>query len=432
MNLVMFFGKKNNQRYNFMNSNLLKVFQKKIHSFFKPNRINHDLISAPALDTIKILKKNNYDAFIVGGAIRDILMGYKPKDFDIATNATPEQVRSAFKRSRIIGRRFKIVHVIYGREIIEVSTFRSKPRKKIEMSNGVLKDNEYGSIEEDAERRDFTINALYYDVEDKKIIDFFGGLNDIQDNQLRLIGDPKLRYKEDPIRILRAIRFSAKLKMEIHSKTLNEINNSMEFLKSVPYSRLFDEVMKFFLTGHAEESMMKFKKYNLVNIYFPSLKNNNKIFKNFLLQSLKNTDLRIKNGKSINPGFLLAVFLWRDVIELFEKYDKNFPHSSLALNKAIDNTIYKQSKIFPIQRRFSITMSEIWRLQPRFNSKSSKKIYRLLNHPRFRASYDFLLLRCQSLEISKSIGLWWTKFIESDKKNQDLLIANKKIEDIKI
>jgi poly(A) polymerase len=398
-----------------MNSNLLQVFQEKIHSFFKSKMINHDLISDSALDTVKMLKKNNYDAFIVGGAVRDILMGYKPKDFDIATNATPEQVRSIFKKSRIIGRRFRLVHVIYGREIIEVSTFRAKPLQKIQMSNGVLKDNEFGSIEEDAERRDFTINALYYDVENKNLIDFYGGLKDIQDNKLRLIGEPKLRYKEDPIRILRAIRFSAKLKMKIHSETLNEIKNSMDLLQSVPYSRLFDEVMKFFFTGHSQESMVLFKKYNLSNLYFPSLENDNKIFNDFLLQALINTDLRIKNGQSINPGFLLAVFLWRDVDELYKKCKKKFPHPSLALNKAIDDALQKQARIFPVQKRFSITMSEIWRLQPRFNSTSSKKIYRLLSHPRFRASYD-----------SKSEGLWWTNFIESNKKNQDLLITNKK------
>jgi poly(A) polymerase len=409
-----------------MNSNLLQVFQEKIHSFFKSKRINHELISDAALDTVKMLKKNNYDAFIVGGAIRDILMGFKPKDFDIATNATPEQVRTIFKKSRIIGRRFRLVHVIYGREIIEVSTFRARPLKKIQMSNGVLKDNEYGTINEDAERRDFTINALYYDIENKNIIDFYGGLRDIQNNQLRLIGEPKLRYKEDPIRILRAIRFSSKLKMEIHNKTLNEIRNSIGLLKSVPYSRLFDEVMKFFLTGHSQESMVLFKKYNLSSTYFPSLENNNKIFNDFLLQALINTDLRIKNGKSINPGFLLAVFLWDDVNELCKKYKKKFPHPSLALNKAIDEVLQKQARIFPVQKRFSITRSEIWRLQIRFNSSSSKKIYRLLNHPRFRASYDFLLLRCEALEISRSEGLWWTKFIESSKKTQDLLIANKK------
>ena len=409
-----------------MNSNLLQVFQRKIYSFFKSKKIDRNLISEQALNTLKILKKNNFEAFIVGGAIRDILMGVNPKDFDIATNATPEEVRSIFKKSLIIGRRFKLVHVIYGREIIEVSTFRAKPTQKIHMSNGVLKDNEYGTIREDAERRDFTVNALYYDVDENNLIDFYNGLKDIKKNQLRIIGNPKDRFKEDPIRILRGVRFAAKLKMEIHKETFNEIKNSLNLLKFVPYSRLFDEVMKLFITGHAQESMVLFKQFQLSNIYFPTLENNNKLFNDFLLQALKNTDLRIKNNQSINPGFLLATFLWHDVLGLWKKYNKNCPHTSLALNKAIYDSFKKQKKIFPIQKRFEVTMSEIWRLQPRFNSTSAKKIYRLYNHPRFRASYDFLLLRCQTLEISCSIGSWWTKFIESNKKNKDLLIINKK------
>ena len=409
-----------------MNSNLLQLFQKKIYSFFKSKKIKHELISYAALETLKVLQHHKYDAFIVGGAIRDILMGFKPKDFDIVTNATPEQVRLIFKKSRIIGRRFKLVHVIYGREIIEVSTFRAKPQKRIEMSNGVLKDNEYGSIEEDAERRDFTVNALYYNVEDKNLIDFYGGRKDIENNQLRLIGKPKVRFKEDPIRILRAIRFSAKLNMKIHEDTLNEIKDSLNLLKSVPYSRLFDEVMKLFLTGHAQKSMALFKKYNLCSMYFPSLENENKIYNNFLTQGLINTDFRIKNQKTVNPGFLLATFLWQDVLELWKKNKKNYPHPSLSLDKAIEDTFKKQTRIFPIQKRFSITMSEIWRLQPRFNNTSSKKIYRLLSHPRFRASYDFLLLRCQVLEVPKSVGSWWTEFIDSNKDSQDLLIKNKK------
>ena len=409
-----------------MNSNLLRVFQKKIYSFFKAKKIDSSLISKSALNTLKILKKNNFEAFIVGGAIRDILMGVSPKDFDIATNATHEEVRSIFKQSRIIGRRFKLVHVVYGREIIEVSTFRARPSRKIHMSNGVLKDNEYGTIKEDAERRDFTVNALYYDIEENNLIDFYNGLEDIKNNELKLIGKPKERFNEDPIRLLRAVRFSAKLKMDIHKETLDEIKSSLNLLKSVPYSRLFDEVMKLFITGHAQESMVLFKKFNLSKIYFPTLDNDNKLSNDFLLQALKNTDLRIKNNQSINPGFLLAVFLWNDVLELWKKNDKDFPHTSLALNKAIYDSFKKQRKIFPIQKRFVVTMSEIWRLQPRFNSTSAKKIYRLFNHPRFRASYDFLLLRCQTLEISSPIGSWWTKFIESNKKNQNLLIINKK------
>ena len=264
-----------------MNSNLLQVFQRKIYSFFKSKKIDRNLISEQALNTLKILKKNNFEAFIVGGAIRDILMGVNPKDFDIATNATPEEVRSIFKKSLIIGRRFKLVHVIYGREIIEVSTFRAKPTQKIHMSNGVLKDNEYGTIREDAERRDFTVNALYYDVDENNLIDFYNGLKDIKKNQLRIIGNPKDRFKEDPIRILRGVRFAAKLKMEIHTETFNEIKNSLNLLKFVPYSRLFDEVMKLFITGHAQESMVLFKQFQLSNIYFPTLENNNKLFNSF-------------------------------------------------------------------------------------------------------------------------------------------------------
>ena len=409
-----------------MNRDFLQVFQNKINSLFKSSKIDHKLISESALNTVEVLNRNKYEAFIVGGAIRDILMGSRPKDFDIATNATPEQVRSIFKKSRIIGRRFKLVHVIYGREIIEVSTFRAKPLQKIHMSNGVIKDNEYGSIEEDAKRRDFTINALYYNIKNKKLLDFYDGLKDIKNKKLRLIGNPKLRFEEDPIRILRAIRFSAKLKIKIHNEALNELIKSTSLLKSVPYSRLFDEIMKLFLTGHAQESMVLFEKYKLSHIYFPTLVNRNKTFDDFLSQALINTDLRIRNNQSVNPGFFLAVFLWHDVQDLSKKYNKRFAHPSLALNKAIDDVLYKQAKIFPIQKRFSITMSEIWRLQPRFKSTSTKKIYRLLNHPRFRASYDFLLLRSQVAEIPESEGVWWTKFIESNKQDQNLLINQKK------
>ncbi len=246
----------------------------------------------------------------------------------------------------------------------------------------------------------FAIGA--WNVEEKKLIDFYGGLKDIENQKLRLIGNPKLRYKEDPIRLLRAIRFAAKLKIKIDGETLSELKKSTDLLESVPYSRLFDEIMKLFLTGHAEDSMVLFKKYKLSCTYFPTLENENKTFQDFLSQALINTDLRIKNDQSVNPGFFLAVFLWHDVQKLSKKYSKNFPHPSLALNKAIDDVLYKQAKIFPIQKRFSITMSEIWRLQPRFKGTSTKKIYRLLSHPRFRASYDFMLLRCQVSEISKS------------------------------
>ena len=256
-------------------------------------KFDKKLIDKDALKVVKTLVKNGYEAYLVGGCIRDLLLGLQPKDFDIATSATPEQIHKVFKRSRIIGRRFKLVHIMFSsRKYIEVATFRAG---KVKTSNKgqVIRDNFYGSLKDDVFRRDFTVNALYYDVDENNLIDFYNGLKDIKKNQLRIIGNPKDRFKEDPIRILRGVRFAAKLKMEIHKETFNEIKNSLNLLKFVPYSRLFDEVMKLFITGHAQESMVLFKQFQLSNIYFPTLENNNKLFNDFLLQALKNTDLRI-------------------------------------------------------------------------------------------------------------------------------------------
>jgi len=405
-----------------MTGNFLKVIKKKISSYFSSEIINHDLISPFAIEVIETLINNKFDAYIVGGAIRDILIGQKPKDFDIATNATPEQVRSIFRKSRIIGRRFQIVHVIRNYETIEVSTFRSPPQNKIKMANGVFKDNEFGSINEDAARRDFTCNALYYDPVRNKLIDFYGGLKAIKKKQLNLIGDPKIRFNEDPIRILRAIRFSAKLNMPLNKSLTEHINESLSLLDNVPYSRLFDEIMKLFLTGHGVKSMNLFKKFQLAHKYFPSLLSEDSY--EFINQGLINTDYRIHNNKSINPGFLLAVFLWPDIKLAWVKNTKNL-HPSSSLNDAIDNILLKQSKIFPIQKRFAITMSEIWRLQPRFENLNPKRTYRLSGHPRFRAAYDFLLLRSLQDQALKSNASWWTNFIEADEDTKNKLIRQR-------
>ena len=360
----------------------------------------------------------------MGGAIRDILINQKPKDFDIATNATPEQVRSIFKKSRIIGRRFQIVHVIRHFETIEVSTFRSPPQNKIKMANGVFKDNEFGSIKEDAARRDFTCNALYYDPIRNKLIDFYGGVKAIQKKQLNLIGDPKIRFNEDPIRILRGLRFSAKLGIPLNKSLADHINDSVSLLENVPYSRLFDEIMKLFLTGHGVKSMDLFKKFQLAHKYFPSLLHEESY--EFINQGLINTDYRVLNNKSINPGFLLAVFLWPNIKLALNKNYKNI-HPTILLNEVIDNTLLKQSEIFPIQKRFAITMSEIWRLQPRFENLNPKRIYRLLGHPRFRAAYDFLLLRSSQDETLKINASWWTNFIEADEETKNKLIRQRNL-----
>jgi len=405
-----------------MTRNFFKVITKKIGAYFSTEKIDHKLISPFAIEIIDTLINNKYDAYIVGGAIRDILINQKPKDFDIATNATPEQVRSIFKKSRIIGRRFQIVHVFRHFETIEVSTFRSPPQNKIKMANGVFKDNEFGSIKEDAARRDFTCNALYYDPVRNKLIDFYGGVKAIQKKELNLIGDPKIRFNEDPIRILRGIRFSAKLGMPLNKSLTNNINHSVYLLDNVPYSRLFDEIMKLFLTGHGVKSMGLFKEFQLAHKYFPSLLREDSY--DFINQGLINTDYRISNNKSINPGFLLAVFLWPDVKLTWGESSKNI-HPSTALNEAIDNTLLKQSKIFPIQKRFATTMSEIWRLQPRFENLNPKRTYRLTAHPRFRAAYDFLLLRSLQDDTLKKSASWWTNFIGADEDTKNKLIQQR-------
>ena len=408
-----------------MNLVAFPQFFKKINQLISPTKINHHLISDAAIDIVLKLQENDYEAYIVGGAIRDILLDHSPKDFDIATNAKPEDIRKIFKYSRIIGRRFKLVHVIYNRETIEVSTFRTAPTEKIHMKNGILKDNEYGSMSEDIKRRDFTINALYYDPINKKLIDTFDGKGDIKKKIVRLIGDPQKRFAEDPIRVLRALRFTAKLDMGIHHDTFKHIKPSMNLLETIPHSRLFDEILKFFLTGHAKKSLIIFREYNLTKKYLPAMVSLNPSFERFVFKALDNCDQRIANNKHISPGFIFSVFLWQDVFELWKKNEANYSHSSLALNDAIDKVIIKQNKIFPIQKRFLVAMSEIWRLQIRFENLSQKKVYRLFTHPRFRAAYDFMLIRSESDQFDKNLSRWWEKFVTSDDNTRKKLIKNK-------
>ena len=408
-----------------MNLAAFPRFFKKINQLISPTRINLHLISDAAIDIVLKLQENNYEAYIVGGAIRDILLDYSPKDFDIATNAKPEDIRKIFKYSRIIGRRFKLVHVIYNRETIEVSTFRTAPTEKIHMKNGILKDNEYGSMSEDIKRRDFTINALYYDPINKKLIDSFDGKSDIKKKIVKLIGDPQKRFTEDPIRVLRALRFTAKLDMGIHHDTLKHIKPSMKLLETIPHSRLFDEILKFFLTGHAKKSLIIFREYNLTKKYLPAMDSLNPSFERFVFKALDNCDQRIANNKHISPGFIFSVFLWQDVFELWKINEAHYSHSSLALNDAIDKVIIKQNKIFPIQKRFLVAMSEIWRLQIRFENLSQKKVYRLFTHPRFRAAYDFMLIRSESDQFDKNLSRWWRKFVTSDDNTRKNLIKNK-------
>ena len=408
---------------------ILKSFFKKFKKSKKSNfeidfkKIYIIIISGHAIKTIQVLEENGFEAYLVGGAVRDLLFGIKPKDFDVVTNATPDQIHHLFRRSRLIGRRFKLVHVIYGREIIEVSTYRSQQKEILQADGSIVKDdNHYGTIEEDAVRRDFTINAMFYSPSHHKLVDFHDGLEDLNRGIIRIIGNAEQRYQEDPIRILRAFRVCAKLNMALNETSRAPIKKLVPLLHDIPHSRLFDEVIKFFLTGHALNSYRVMQDENIYSQFFLSPESELKDIDPFISNGLKNTDLRINQDKSCNPSFLFSFLLWHQVNVLWDRYKLELKHSIAGLNQAIDEVIEKQIKLFPIHKRFTITMKEIWRLQPRFENQSPKKIYRLLLHPRFRAAYDFMLLRCESNQLDKNIGIWWTSFIDADHHEKSLMV----------
>lgn len=408
---------------------ILKSFFKKFKKSKKSNfeidfkKIDISLISVHAIKTIQVLEENGFEAYLVGGAVRDLLFGIKPKDFDVVTNATPDQIHHLFRRSRLIGRRFKLVHVIYGREIIEVSTYRSQQKEILQADGSIVKDdNHYGTIEEDAVRRDFTINAMFYSPSNHKLVDFHDGLDDLNRGIIRIIGNAEQRYQEDPIRILRAFRVCAKLNMALNETSRAPIKKLVPLLHDIPHSRLFDEVIKFFLTGHALNSYRVMQDENIYSQFFLGPESELKDIDLFISNGLKNTDLRINQDKSCNPSFLFSFLLWHQVNVLWDRYKVELKHSIAGLNQAIDEVIEKQIKLFPIHKRFTITMKEIWRLQPRFENQSPKKIYRLLLHPRFRAAYDFMLLRCESNQLDKNIGIWWTSFIDADHHEKSLMV----------
>jgi len=400
-------------------------------------REHHDIsrkqLSRAALDVLYGLHKAGFEAYLVGGCLRDILIGGVPKDFDVATNATPEQVRDIFRRSRIIGRRFRIVHVMFGRDVIEVSTFRAHNRSEdddhSQSDDGlILRDNVYGSIEEDALRRDFTINALYYNIANFSLYDFVGSLDDIKRRQIRLIGDPEQRYREDPVRMLRAARFAAKLGFELADSTEKPIRPLATLLYQVPAARLFDEVLKLFLSGHGVASLAALQRYSLFEVLFPEPgkrlheKPEGAIWQALFEQACKNTDVRIAADKPVTPAFLFAVFLWPAVQKRLKKHlDHGMPFSP-ALAKAAGQVINEQCKVTTIPKRFSSVVREIWELQGRLDRRHGKRADALMEHPRFRAAYDFLLLREQAGELQPGLGEWWTQYQQADSIEKDRLI----------
>jgi poly(A) polymerase len=383
------------------------------------HKINQKHISQAALKTCDQLQKAGFQAYIVGGAVRDLLLNHPPKDFDVATNATPEQVHKVFRRSRIIGRRFRLVHVLWGHETIEVSTFRghhlSDGDAETNDSGRIIRDNVFGSIEEDSVRRDFTANALYYDPKRQEVLDFHHGVADVRAKTLRMIGDPVTRYQEDPVRMLRAVRLSAKLGLKLERSTEAPIRKLADLLEDVPPSRLFDEMLKLFLSGHAIESINALRAQQLHHGLLPLLDVvlEQPLGEKFVMLALKNTDERILSGKSSNPSFLFATLLWHEVLQAWQENQKRGEHMIPALHEAMNEVIDKQAEKMAIHNRYTATMKEIWVMQPRFEQRSGKRPYALLTNPKYRAGYDFLLLRCASGELPQELGDWWTRFADA-------------------
>ncbi len=373
----------------------------------------------------------------MGGGVRDMLLGREPKDFDIATDASPEQVRDVFRNCRLVGRRFRLAHILFGRETIEVATFRraqvadeeAEVGMEIEEGGRILRDNVYGTLEDDAWRRDFTINALYYDVQDFSVIDYAGGMQDIAAGVLRIIGDPAQRYREDPVRMLRAVRFAAKIAFRIDAASEAFIYENGHLLDDIPAARLFDEVLKLFMSGHAVQTFELLRHYYLFEFLFPLTDDSlgeeeDGMPHQLVLRALANTDARIALGKPVTPAFLYAALLWEPVRiamrPLLEQGIEELP----ALHQAANDVIEEQLRYTSLPRRFSTPMVEIWSMQLRLGSRGGRRAFRLLEHPRFRAAYDFMLLRGEVGEVEQELCDWWTEFQVVDEAGREAMVKN--------
>ena len=388
--------------------------------------INPELVSNNAIRVTQTLQQAGFKAFLVGGAVRDLLLGVKPKDFDIATNATPEQVKALFRRAFIIGRRFQIVHVMFGQDLLEVTTFRGNGSDNApkDEHGRVLRDNSFGPQHEDAARRDFTINALYYDPASQQVLDYHGGMEDIRNKLLRIIGVPEERYREDPVRMLRVVRFAAKLGFSIEQATLAPIPVMAPLIDNVPAARVFDEMLKLLMSGHALACLQQLRKEGLHHGLLPLLDVvlEQPIGMKFVTLALESTDNRIKAGKGVSPGFLFASLLWHQVLEKWTAYVAGGESPIPALHLAADDVLETQTENLALQRRIATDMRDIWAMQPRFERRAGRAPYKLLEHPRFRAGYDFLLLRCESGELDMEIGDWWTDFYAAEGGDRERLV----------
>jgi poly(A) polymerase len=383
-------------------------------------------LSHAARTVIRTLQEHGFHAFVVGGGVRDLLLGVEPKDFDVATNATPEQVKPLFRRAYIIGRRFRLVHVHVGNEVVEVSTFRAAQTGEdaTDEHGRLLSDNVYGSQAEDALRRDFTVNALYFDPATDTIWDYTGGVADVRARRLRLIGPPITRFREDPVRMLRAVRLAAKLSLAIDPKTAAPITRLAPLMSNVPPARLFDEMQKLLLSGHAVETLRSLRAHGLSHGLLPLLDMilEQPLGQRFIDAALAGTDARVREGKPLSPAFLFAALLWHEVMSAWTAAKARGERPLPALFEAMDKVLEAQAERIAIPRRFEATIKEIWALQPRFEQRSGARPFRLLEQARFRAAYDFLVLRGESGEAPADLVDWWTRFQDASAEERESML----------
>ena len=383
--------------------------------------------NAAAVRVLETLLHAGYESYLVGGAVRDLLLGREPKDFDIATAATPEQVTKLFRRSRIIGRRFQIVHVVIGRDTIEVSTFRSGGHVRQNENGRIMQDNAYGTVEQDAQRRDFTCNALYYDLARHEILDFCGGVDDVRNKRLRMIGNPAERYQEDPVRILRAVRLAGKLGFTVEERTAAPISKYAGRLKEEPPARLFDEIMKLLFSGYARRCLDQFHTLGIDTPIHPLLDALQQASRggrpNMVTASLKNTDERLRADKSVSVGFVLAALMWEPLNGYWQKRMERGEKAAPALTEAIAELRETMEKGWGVPQKYAATMREIWVLQPQFDNRRGARPHRLLAQARFRAAYDFLMLRAQLGQAARELADWWTTFQHADETERAAMTA---------
>jgi poly(A) polymerase len=383
-------------------------------------------ISHGALKVCDVLRDAGFAAYVVGGAVRDLLLDIAPKDFDIVTDARPEQVKPLFRRALVIGRRFRLVHVMIGGETVETSTYRAADAETTEKDEHgrVLRDNVFGTQEEDARRRDFTVNALYFDPGTEEIVDFHGGLADLKKRVLRMIGDPETRFREDPVRMLRAVRLAAKLGLTIEAGTRAPIRRLAPLLENVPPPRLFDEMLKLLMSGHASACVRQLREEGLSKGVLPLLDVilEQPLGERFVTLALAQTDERVRTDRPVSPAFLFAALLWHEVLAAWKARAAKGERALPALEAAMDRVLDAQFEKLALTRKLTAIMREVWAMQPRFEQRGGQRPYRLLESPRFRMAYDFLALRAASGEVSAELEAWWRAFQAADADTRQAML----------